>query len=311
VSPAAAETTPGSRDELAAILDEVRRIRVMSGRTARGLLAGEYHSVFRGAGMEFDEVRAYVEGDDPRSIDWNVTARRGAPFVKKFKDEREQAVIFLLDLSASMQGGFGPWSARQVAARVCACLAISAVRNNDRVGFLAYGNRVVSFVPPRKGMGHALRIVRDCLVLPTTTGGTDPDPALDFVLRAVRRRAVAFLVSDFLSGAPGVALGRCARRHDVVAVRLLLPEAEPPAAGMFRVRDPETGRERILDANSAAVRDAWRSRMAAWSLRTERELDRAGVDRIDVPVPRRADRDAVAGPLLRFFRMRERRGARA
>lgn len=305
------DTGAATAEELAELLEEVRRIRLLSGRLVSGVLAGEYHAVFRGGGMEFDEVRAYVEGDDPRSIDWNVSARRGQPYVKTYRDEREQTVMFLLDLSASMDGGFGPRSMRHMAARVCASLALSAVSNNDRVGMLTFAGRTVSFVPPRKGTGHALRLVRDALVLRGGGDGTDMAAALDLAARAVRRRAVMFLVSDFLSGGWRQSLGRCARRHDVVAVRLLPPEVEPPPGGLWRFRDPETGAESVVDAGSERVRDGWRRRMAEWHLRTEGDLERAGVDRIDIPVPRTPDRDAVAGPLLRFFRMRERRGARA
>ena len=152
--------------ELAALLKEVRRIGVQSSRLVDGVMAGSYSSVFRGQGLEFEEVREYVEGDDPRAVDWNVTARIGRPYVKTYVDERDLTVLFLLDLSASMTGGFGVWSARETAARVSACLAFSAIRNGDRVGLVAFSDRVETYVPPRKGVRHALRIVRDCLSLP-------------------------------------------------------------------------------------------------------------------------------------------------
>jgi uncharacterized protein (DUF58 family) len=296
--------------ELAELLEEVRRIEVQSRRLVTDVMSGGYTSVFRGAGIEFDEVREYVEGDDPRSIDWNVTARMGRPYVKKYVDERELTVLFLLDLSASMTGGFGVWSARQMATRVCACLALSAVRNNDKVGLVAFSDTVDRYVPPDKGIGHALRVVRDCLALPGSSERTDFVPALELASSVVRRHAILFLVSDFLATGWRQALTLCARRHDVIAVRLLPPELAPPEAGLMRVRDPETGREHVIDWRSPRVRSVYEARVDAWRRRTEEELRRAGVDRMDVPLPRVPDKDAVARPILRFFRMRELRGAK-
>jgi uncharacterized protein (DUF58 family) len=293
---------------LAEILDEVRRIDVQTKRLVTGVLAGGYASVFRGSGVEFDEVREYVEGDDPRSVDWNVTARMGRPFVKKYAEEREKTVVFLLDLSASMTGGFGIWSSRQTAARVCATLALSATRNDDKVGLVAFSDRIERWVPVKKGVGHALRIVRDCLALPARPVRTDLRPALELATRVLRRRAVVFVVSDFLATGWERAMALCARRHDVVAVRLLVPELESIGAGLVRVRDLETGTVRTIDASSPAVRASWGGRVDAWRRGTEEALARARVDRMDVPVPRTPGRDHVAGPILRFFRMRELRG---
>jgi len=296
--------------ELTELLEEVRRIEVQSRRLVTDVMAGGYSSVFRGAGIEFDEVREYAEGDDPRRIDWNVTARMGRPFIKKYVDERELTVLFLLDLSASMSGGFGVWSARQMAARVCACLALSAVRNDDKVGLIAFSEQVDKYVRPEKGIGHALRIIRDCLALPGADDRGNPAAALELASRVVRRHAILFLVSDFLAGGWRDALTLCARRHDVIAVRLLTPELELPGAGLMRLRDPETGRETVVDWRSPKARAAYAERVAAWRARTEEDLRRANVDRMDVPLPRTYDRDAVARPILGFFRMRELRGAK-
>jgi uncharacterized protein (DUF58 family) len=298
-----------SRDELAELLEEVRRIEAQSNRLVTGVMAGGYASVFHGAGIEFDEIREYVPGDDPRAVDWNVTARAGRPFVKEYVEERDLTALFLLDLSASMGGGFGVWSARQMAARVCACLALSAIRNDDKVGLIAFSRQVDKFVPARKGVRHVLRIVRDCLALPGSSAQTALAPALEFAARVVRRRAILFLVSDFLGTDWQQALKLCARRHDLVAVRLLTPELEPPqGAGLVRVRDPESGATAVVDWGSARVRAAHRDRVAAWREGTAQLLRRAEVDLMDVPVPRERDRDAVARPILAFFRMRERRG---
>jgi uncharacterized protein (DUF58 family) len=296
--------------ELTELLREVRRIEVQSRRLASGVMAGGYSSVFRGAGIEVDEVREWVEGDDPRTIDWNVTARVGRPFVKTYVDERERTVLFLLDLSPSMDGGFGTWSARQAAARVCACLALSAIRNDDKVGLVGFGRTVERFVPPKKGLGHALRIVRDCLAIPAARGGTDLAPALEHATRVARRGAIVFVLSDFLAEGWSDALRLCARRHDVVAVRLLAPELSALDAGLVRLRDPETGGTAVVDWRSRRVREAYAARVAAWKARTEEGLRRAKVDRMDVHVPREPERYAVARPILEFFRMRELRGAR-
>ena len=301
-------TGAGGATELAEILEEVRRIDVLSRRLVAGIVAGEFHSVFRGAGIEFDEVREYVPGDDPRSIDWNVTARTGRPFVKKFIDEREQTVLFLLDLSPSMDAGLGAVTPRRAAVRVMACLALSAVRNDDKVGLVACGRDVESRAPPRKGTAAAMRLLRDGLALPAAEGVGALGPALRWTARSVRRRAIVFLLSDFLSPGWKEPLARCARRHDCVAVRLLSPELRAPARGMVRVRDPESGRVGILDFGSPAVRAAWEERVAAWRARTEKEIRSAGADLMDVPIPRGRERDLVAGPVLRFFRMREMRG---
>jgi uncharacterized protein (DUF58 family) len=288
----------------------VRRIEVQSRRLVSGVMAGGYASVFRGAGVEFDEVREFAEGDDPRSVDWNVTARTGRPFVKKYVDERELTLLFLLDLSPSMRGGFGPFSARHVAARVCACLALAAVNHHDKVGLIAFGERIVRHARPAKGITHAHRIVRDCLVLEGDGGRTRIAPALDLAARLVRRRAIVFLLSDFLTDGWEDALRRCALRQDVVAVRFLMPELEPPAKGLARLRDPETGTERVVDWGDRRTRESYLRRVAAWRARTEDVLRRAQVDRMDVAIPRVEGRDTVARALIEFFRMRELRGLR-
>jgi uncharacterized protein (DUF58 family) len=302
--------TPAQRPDtdLAEILDEVRRIDVQTRRLVTGVMAGGYLSVFRGVGIEFDAVREYADGDDPRRVDWNVTARVGRPMVKTYVDERELTVLFLLDLSASMDGGFGLWSVRQTAARVIACLGLAAVSNGDKVGLVAFSEDVDAYVAPRKGFSHVLRIVRDCLALPAGSPGTALAPALRFTARAVRKHAIVFLLSDFLTSDWERPLTVCARRHDVIAVRFLTPELQAPGRGLLRVRDPERGTETVLDMSSRRVRRAYAERVAAWRMETERALRRAEVDRMDVPVPRTRGKDLFVHPILRFFRMRELRG---
>lgn len=295
---------------VAELLAEVRRIEVQSRRLATDVMAGGYSSVFRGAGVEFDEVREYVEGDDPRSVDWNVTARVGRPFVKLYVDERELTVFFLLDLSRSMRGGFGAWSARGTAARVLACLALSAIRNNDKVGFVGFDDGVTEVLPPRKGTRHVLRIVRDALATRSGSGGSDPAAALDLVARASHRRAVVFVISDFLHPVESWrrAIARCARRHDVVAVRIVPPETQSRARGLWSVRDPETDEEALIDWRHAPSRERFEERRRAWSAAVEEALSSGGVDLVDVAIPEQRDPDAFVRPILAFFRARELRG---
>lgn len=301
---------PRGEGELGELMGEVRRVDVISQRLVDGVLAGHYRSVFRGSGVEFDEIREYVPGDDPRAVDGHVTARMGRPFVKTFVDERELSVFTLLDVSASMTGGFGVHAARRTAVQVAACLALSAVRNHDKVGLLAFSDRVEHVVKPRGGHAQVLRLVRDALALPPVSRGSDLRPALRRLQHLARRRAVVFVVSDFLHDGWQERLAPVARRHDVIAVRLLMPELSAPDAGLMHLRDPEGGATCLVDWRHPRVRSAFGSGVAAWHERTRRGLARAGVDLLDVQVPRLPDPGAVARSLLRFFRMRERRGAK-
>jgi len=303
------------------ILAQVRRVQIRTQRAVTDVMAGGYASVFRGAGIEFDEVREFAEGDDLRAVDWNVTARMGRPFVKTFVEERELSILFVLDLSASLRfGAATPVRAdgrarrrtvRETAAEFCACLALSAARNNDKAGLVAHTDRIERFVPIQKGSRHALRLVRDALALTPRGRATDLAGALDFAARVQRRRAVVFVVGDFLSGgaddaALGLPLRRLARRHDVVAVRVRDPATtEPSPAGLLRLVDMETGAVRWVDTGSRRVRDAWRRRLAAADAAQDDRFRRAGVDVVDV----RTD-VGVADPIVRFFRMREMRGRR-
>ncbi|MBK9383452.1 MAG: DUF58 domain-containing protein [Planctomycetes bacterium] len=304
--------TPHAIDEteLQELLEEVRRIEAQSKRLVTDVLSGAYSSVFRGAGIAFDEVREYEEGDDPRRVDWNVTARMGRPFVKKYVDEREQCVIFAVDVGPAMDASFGALSARRIAARVVATLALAAVRNGDKVGAIAFGSEVVRWVPPLRGLGHALRIVRDTLALRAPARGSDPKCALELAARTLRRRAVIFAVSDFVSGTGGASLARCARRHDLIAAWLAGPELAHPPTGLWRVRDPHSGAERELDFGSARVRAFHAEQVEAWRARTRSAFERAGVDRLELAIPRERRPEQISEALLRFFRMRQLRGAK-
>lgn len=294
--------------ELQQLLREVRHIRVQSNRLVQGAMAGGYRSMFRGTGIEFEEVREYAEGDDPRTVDWNVTARMGRPFVKRFVDERQLNLAFLLDLSASMECGFGAWSARQMAARVCACLMLAAVQHDDRVAFLGYDQDVRRFESPQKGLSHVLRIVRDFLSLPAAVGKSDPAPALRKAAQNLPPHSAVFLVSDFLGDGWQPALQECAKRHEVVAVRLIATELRKLPSGLWSLQDAEGHARRLVDGDDPSVRAQYKQRVEAWDMETRQMLQQAGVALLDVPIPTVADPDAVARPILQFFQRRQGRG---
>ena len=267
------------------------------------LFLGEYHSVFRGRGLEFSEVREYQPGDDVRIIDWNVTARMGTPYVKKFVEERELTVYLLVDVSAS--GGFStaPQTKAELAAEIGALLALAAVRNNDRVGLIAFTDQVERFLPPRKGSQHVLRLIRELLYLRPARRGTDIAAALGFLSRVARRRSVAFLLSDFLASDYEAALRVATRRHDIIAISLSDPrETELPEAGLLELEDPETGQRIVVDSGDAGVRQRYAE--AGQRRREERRrlLSAVGVDE----VPIFTDRPYVQS-LMAFFQARARR----
>lgn len=294
------------------ILAQVRRIQVRTNRMVNDVMVGGYTSTFRGTGIEFDEVREFVEGDDPRMVDWNVTARTGRPHIKKFMEERELTVLFLLDASASTgfgtvqkEDGTGVRTVRDVAAEFCACLALAASRNNDKAGLIAFTDRIERYVPAKKGSSHVLRLIREVLALETEGTGSDLAAALEYAARVQRKRSIVFIVSDFLVPDYQRPLNLLARRHDVVAVRILDPHSvELPRAGLLNLRDTETGRRVLVDTGSRRVREAYARRMREHDERFAATLRRAGVDRMELSPDK-----SVADPIVKFFRMRELRGA--
>jgi uncharacterized protein (DUF58 family) len=305
-------TTPAPPAPTAAqeLLRRVRRIEIATRRAVEDTLAGQYHSVFKGRGMAFSEVRPYAPGDEIRTIDWNVSARTGQLHVKRFVEERELTVMVLCDLSASTDFGSRQRTKAEVAAEIAALLALSAVSNGDRVGLVLFTDRVERFVPPRKGRRHALRIVSEILHHRPASRGTSVGAALEFLRRALRRRAVAFLLSDFLEGdTPGAppferALRIAARKHDLVPIRISdALEATPPAGGLAWVEDPETGAALRVDLADRRAR----ARLAA-ALREEDEALQRLFARLDLDhaVVRADDPDHVT-PLVAFFRARARR----
>ncbi len=287
------------------ILKKVRRIEISTRGLVNEVLSGEYHSVFKGRGMNFAEVREYQYGDDIRSIDWNVTARTGAPFVKVFEEERELTVMLVVDVSASGDFGTRERMKGEVAVEICALLAFSAIKNNDKVGLIIFSDQVEKFVPPRKGKRHVLRVLRELLYHRPEGRGTNIRAALDYLNHVQRKKAVTFLVSDFRDSGFEKALAVAGRRHDLIAVRVGdLRERELPSLGLLELEDPETGERVVVNTSDARFRAAFTERSLASRGELDRTLRRGKVDVIDIETG-----EPYVRPLMRFFndRMRRRR----
>ena len=285
------------------VLRQIRRLQLRARRAVEDLLGGEYHSVFKGTGMAFEEVREYQPGDDVRTIDWNVTARMGHPFIKRYIEERELTVLLLVDWSGSHQFGTARQQKREVAAELAAVLAFSAISNNDKVGLIGVTDRVECFLPPRKGVRHVLRLIREALYFQPVYRSTSLREGLNFLNRIQHRRAIVFMLSDFLDHGFEQALKRTGRRHDLIALRISdRREDEWPAVGLVELEDAETGRRLVVDTSSRRVREAF----AADALRRReafRQLAHAAhVDVVDVTTD-----GQHLDVLVRFFRQRERR----
>ena len=284
-------------------LRQIRRLQLRARRAVEELLGGEYRSVFRGMGIAFEEVREYQPGDDIRAIDWNVTARMGHPFVKRFIEERELTLILAVDLSASLLFGGLAHEKRVVAAELAALLAFSAISNNDKVGLLLFTDGIERYLPPRRGVRHGMRLIRDVLFHRPVRRGTSIQNALEYLQRLHRRRRVVFLLSDFRDRGYEWALRRAGFRHDLIAVRLTDPrEEELPPIGLLELEDAESGDRARLDTTSPAVRRAY-----AEAARDRRDafLQLARSARADVIEVATDGRHLDA--LIRFFRRRERR----
>jgi len=311
------------------ILKKIRQIEIRTNRLVSETLAGQYHSVFKGQGMNFDEVREYQPGDEVRSIDWNVTARMNHPFIKKFVEERELTLMLMVDVSASGLFGSGSQSKRELAAEIASVLAFSAIRNNDKVGLILFSDEVEKFIPPRKGRRHVLRVIREVLFFEPQHRGTDLNGALEFLLRVTPHKAIAVILSDFIGSPPGPEgrgmkarphlmlleslaqasqpmLRHANRRHDVVAVHISDPfELQLPALGRLVLQDAETGE--IVEINTGDQRN--RTAFAARQAKAQNDLARlfrsAGIDAIQL----RTDQP-YAAELGRFFESREKRRLR-
>lgn len=283
------------------ILRKVRRIEIRTRSMVNTVFSGEYHSVFKGLGVEFAEVREYIPGDDIRAIDWNVTARMGHPFVKVFEEERELTVMLMVDASSSNQFGTVQQMKGEIAAEICALLAFSAIKNNDRVGLIIFTDRIEVFVPPKKGRKHVLRVIRELLYFQPRGRATSINGALEYVNKVTHHKCVVFLVSDFMSEEDySTALRIANKRHDIIAISITDPrEVELPRVGFIELEDAETGEEIVVDTFDQEARQAFLSMSSDETERRNRLFQSMGVDTIPV----RTDQP-YADPLMRFFRMR-------
>jgi uncharacterized protein (DUF58 family) len=292
--------------DVKALMKQVGRIRLVTNRLVDEHLSGEYHSVFKGHGIEFDEVREYVPGDDIRSIDWNVTARMGHPYVKRFCEERELTIVFLVDVSGSQSFGSGSRPKAELAAEITCLLALSAIKNQDKVGLILFSDRIEKSIPPRKGRTAAMRLVREVLAAEETRRGTDIAGALRFLSQVQKRRAVVFLISDFMARDYERELRVASRRHDVICCRVGDPrENALPDAGLLEVQDPETGEVILLDTSSRALREAFAAAAAQETEALTRQFRKLRADALFLDTAR-----PFADEVHKLFRQRQVRAAR-
>jgi uncharacterized protein (DUF58 family) len=293
----------GDERSIAEVLKKVRRIEITTRRMVNDVFSGEYHSVFKGQGMEFDEVREYQPGDDIRAIDWNVTARMGAPYIKRFMEERELVVTFLLDVSASGRFGSTGKTKLDTAAEICAVLAFSAIQNHDKVGAIVFSDEVEKYIAPEKGRRHVLHVVREVLFFQPKRHRTNVASALEYLLKVSKRRGIVFVVSDFLSPDFSKPLAMAARKHDLVAIWLTDPREEKlDVAGLVRVWDQEARVERVIDLGSRAARERFENYARRRNEETAALFRRHGVDCVRIET----GRDYIV-PLSVFFKARAKR----
>lgn len=285
------------------ILKQIRHIEIRTGKLVNELFAGEYESVFKGRGMEFSEVREYQPGDDIRTIDWNVTARFGKPFIKKFIEERELTIMLLVDLSSSKNFGTQEKTKSQIAAEIASILAFSAIKNNDKVGTILFTDRPEAFIPPKKGRRHILRIIREILYFKPTHYQTDISSALEYLNEIAKRKMIVFLISDFIDQGYEKTLHITNKRHDVIAITITDPrEKELPSLGFIELEDSETKKRILIDTRDKSLRNSFSE------INKQKETDRKaffqsiGLDNIDISCGR-----SYIEPLISFFRMRARR----
>lgn len=285
------------------ILKKVRQVELRTRRLVTDALAGQYHSIFKGRGINFEEVREYNPGDEVRTIDWNVTARHGRPFVKKFTEERELTILLMVDVSASGNFGSTTQSKRELSAELASVLAFSAIRNNDKVGLILFSDQIEQYIPPHKGRSHVLRVVREILFFEPKNRGTNIACALDFASKVMTRRAVAFLVSDFQAGDYAKALKMTNRRHDLIGVLVVDPrERELPPVGILTIEDSETSQQMEIDTGRRSVREHFQELAAKKLDGVRKTLRSAGVDVLELSTGQ-----AYMPALQQFFDTRERR----
>jgi uncharacterized protein (DUF58 family) len=290
--------------EVRELLQKVRRIEIQSRGVSDRIFSGEYHSAFKGRGMAFSEVREYIPGDEVRTIDWNVTARYGTPFVKIFEEERELTSVLMVDLSASEAFGSRLKTKRELIAELSAVLAFSAIKNNDKVGVILFTDRVERFIPPKKGRSHILRIIRDLIEFEPEGRGTDIGEALRYLNRVMKKRCICFLISDMQSPNMERSLRIASQRHDMVAL-YTRDEREDrlPAMGWVTLEDPETGARSTVNSSLGSVRKRFRSMALRREADTRAMLQRTGVDRAELWTDR-----SYIRPLMELFKRRERQG---
>lgn len=282
------------------LLKKIRRIEIRTSHMVNDVFAGQYHSAFKGRGMEFEEVRPYQYGDDVRTIDWNVSARYGEPFVKLFREERELTVMLLVDMSRSNLFGSQVQLKRELIAEICATLAFSAIRNNDKVGLICFTDRVEKFVPPRKGLQHVLRVIRELLYHKPAGGGTDIAGAVEHLNQVSKRRAVVFLVSDFQAAGFEHALRVARRRHDLIPIVVQdRRECELPDVGLVELLDNETGECIVVDTSSPRWRNEYAQRARETTERLEKLFRRMNIDAVRLNTG-----ESLVEPLNRFFASR-------
>ncbi len=287
----------------AEVIKNIRRIQIKTSHMVTDVFAGHYQSVFKGRGMEFDAVREYQIGDDIRSIDWNVTARLGHPFIKKFVEERELTVMLLLDRSPSCHFGTINQLKSELAAEICSLLAFSAIKNNDNVGLILFTDGIERFVPPRKGLRHVLRVVREALYHTVKGEGTDISQTIDYLNRITNRRTVSFIISDFYSEDFIKSFSVANKRHDIIAVTITDPvEINLPDVGIIELTDPETGENFLIDTSDSLIRKEYHTKSLNRIEERKNSFRSINIDHIDI----RTDIPYLKS-LISFFRMRERR----
>jgi uncharacterized protein (DUF58 family) len=285
------------------ILKKVRRIEIGTKRLVNDLFSGEYHSTFKGQGMEFEEVRQYQPGDDIRLIDWNVTARTGQPYIKMFREERELSVVLMVDASSSGKFGTRGRFKSETAAELCALLAFSAIKNNDKVGLIIFTDTIEKFVPPKKGRAHVLRLIREILYFEPKGKGTDISGAIQYMTRVVRRKSVVFMISDFMSEGFFKPMQIANNKHDVIAIKISDPrESSFDNFGLIELEDTETGEVFLVDTGSKEFRKQFESKSKEDNSQLKRSFQLINLDYINI----RTDQSYIV-PLIGFFKMRERR----
>jgi uncharacterized protein (DUF58 family) len=285
------------------LISKIKRIEIKTNRIVNNVLGGEYLSAFKGQGMEFSEVREYLTGDDVRTIDWNVTARMQIPYVKKYMEERELTVMLMVDASSSGEFGTFKQMKGEIGVEMCALLAFLAIKNNDRVGLIIFTSKIEKFIPPKKGRKHVLRVIRELLYFRQEEAGTDIGNAMAYLKNILRKRAVVFLVSDFITSGFETSLRIANREHDVIVVTITDPrEIEMPSMGFLELEDAESGETVLVDTASPRFRRIFHEKSTNLRRGLDETFRQIGVDCINI----RTDRDYV-DPLIRFFRMREKK----